>query len=125
MIIRPVDDNDDMMPVATLEDMASGATAVGEVIKANIELIRGEWWEDESLGTEVPQFVLDNARLKDVGFLQQYITKYIQSIEGVEAIDGVEVEVIGHQMKYKCIVIAEGEAESVEVNLDGLFGTQY
>lgn len=122
MTIRPVDDNDDMMPVYTLDDMATGAKAVSQIIRDNLTLIQGEWWEDPSLGLDVPGFILDNARSQDVSLLEQYISKYILSVEGVESLINVEVEFSGHQMTYKCTVLAEGESEDVEVDLNGLLG---
>lgn len=125
MKVRPVDENDDMMPIYSLDQLITGPAAVAQVVKANLTLPEGEWWEDTSLGIDIPGFILDNARLKDVEMLKWYLNSYILGIEGVDALQDVDVITVEKQMRYRATLISEGEEEEMEVSLDGLLDTVY
>ena len=83
MRVRPEDSNGDMMPVSQNSDMIEGSKAVAQIVKDRILLYRGEWWEDETLGFQLPQFLADTVRKNDVGLLGKYITSYVASTFGV------------------------------------------
>lgn len=123
MKIRPVDSNDDMIPLYNLEQMDTGAQALAQIIRDNLTLLKGEWWEDSELGIDIPGFILDNAKLQEVSMLQGYLSSYILGIEGVDELQDVFVDVEDKQMNYNAIVISEGEGAEVEVSLDGLLNS--
>ena len=121
MIVRPLDENGDYQPIYSLDQMITGTKAVKQIVELRLTFYEGEWWEDESLGFQVPGFIAENARQGDVNMLAQYIASYISNSEGVRSVEDVEVEYNNRKMTFYCLVRTdEGENEVVEVNVDGL-----
>jgi len=121
MKVRPlVDPNGDMVPVRNLRQMLEGPEAVAQIIAMRIGLNRGEWWEDESIGFQIPDFLAETARQSDLNLLAKYISSFVSVSEGVTGISNISVEYENHRMVYKCTVTTEGGSQNVEVNLDGL-----
>ena len=50
MILRPVDDNGDVLPVLSSGDLLRGAEAVAQLVRDRLTLFIGEWWENSSVG---------------------------------------------------------------------------
>lgn len=122
MKIRPIDENGDMMPVTSLDDLISDTPAVAQVIRHRTNMLYGEWWEDETLGFKVPRFLLDGVRSGNVGMLSQYITKFITDTPGVAAVSAAQVGFDNHKMTFESAVITgSGGTAVVEVDLNGLF----
>lgn len=87
MRFRTLDENGDMKPIRYAEDMLTDADAVGAAVKSRMDLGAGEWWEDESIGFEVPNFLLEGLRGgRDCRMLVNYIIAFIQRTPGVTAI---------------------------------------
>lgn len=121
MKVRPlVDPNGDMVPVRNLRQMLEGPEAVAQIIAMRIGLNRGEWWEDESIGFQIPDFLAETVRQSDLNLLAKYISSFVSVSEGVTGISNISVEYENHRMVYKCTVTTEGGSQNVEVNLDGL-----
>ena len=53
MIMRPVDDTGDMLPVLNSSDLVSGPEAVALPVKDRLHLLQGEWWENPGIGFPV------------------------------------------------------------------------
>ncbi len=120
MITRPVDENGDMIPVIKQSEMLTDAAAVAKVVKSRIQFAYGQWWEDESQGFRVPQFLKNGVRRRDVEMLTRYITAYVMQTEGVGAVTNVQMEITDRTASYSCCVIVGETSENVEVNLDAL-----
>lgn len=121
MTIRPIDENGDMMPVTSLDDLISETPAVAQVIRHRTNMHFGEWWEDETLGFKVPRFLLDGVRSGNVGMLSQYISKFISETPGVATVAAADVTYENHKMTYRTAVrTIYGDATALEVDLDGL-----
>ena len=120
VIVRPADENGDMMPVAFSSQMLDGAKAVAQVVKQRLQLYYGEWWEDESEGFRILPILSSGVKQESVQMLAQYITSYVAGTVGVTSVTGSSVRVTGRTMTYKCTVHVGEESETVEVNLDGL-----
>ena len=121
MRTRPLGPDGDFVPVYSLSQMASGSDAVRQVVDLRLRLNRGEWWEDEEIGFQVPEFLTESARSGDVDLLSKYVSMYISQTMGVRAIEDVLATFSGHDMTYTCVVLTEdGTSENVEVNINGL-----
>ena len=119
MITRPLDASGDIMPVASLSQMASGAEAVGIAIRHRVSLVEGEWWEDEDLGFGIPEF-LGNARGDSgVEMLGMYVSSYIADTPEVTAVNG-SVTFENHAVNYTASVAAGGARLETEVDLSAL-----
>ena len=55
MIVRPVDENGDMMPVIKSSQMLSGAEAFAQIVEQRLHFYYGEWWENPTLGIRIPE----------------------------------------------------------------------
>ena len=86
MIVRPVDSDGDMMPVAYAEQMESGGKAVAQVVRQRLLLYFGEWWEDEQAGFRIPQFLYEGVRSNNIQMLLKYISSYVASTDGVDSV---------------------------------------
>ena len=53
MLIRPLDDNGDIMPVLSSSDMHQDDMAVKRMIGYRLDLLAGDWWENETWGNEI------------------------------------------------------------------------
>lgn len=121
MKVRPLVGTDgDMVPVRSLRQMREGPEAVAQIIAMRIALNRGEWWEDEDIGFQIPDFLAETARQEDLNLLAKYISSFVSVSEGVTGISNISIEYENHRMVYKCTVTTEGGSQNVEVNLDGL-----
>lgn len=125
MVVRPTDQNGDMMPIAYSSQMLGGAEAVAQVVRQRLMFYFGEWWEDESLGFRLPQFLSDGVRQENIEMLAKYISSYVAGTEGVTAVDGTSINMDGRRMFYSCVVHVGEETERVEVELDGVLSSQY
>ena len=125
MIVRPVDKDGDMMPISYSEQMVSGNKAVAQIVKQRLLLYFGEWWEDDSLGFRIPQFLADGARAENIQMLAKYIASYVSDTEGVIGVNGASISLRGRSMRFSCFVHTGQDVESVEVNLDGVLSAQY
>ncbi len=119
--VRPLSDpNGDMIPVTSLRQMLEGPEAVAQIIAMKIGLNRGEWWEDENIGFQIPDFLASTARQSDLNMLAKYISAYIIGCEGVTGINNVDIGYYDHRMTFSCQVITSEGSQEVEVSLDGI-----
>ena len=87
MRYRPFDETGDMIPIQTASQMLEDSDAVAAAVKSRVELGIGEWWEDETLGFEVPEFLFEGIRGDDgCAMLVNYIVAYIVKTEGVASL---------------------------------------
>ena len=120
MRVRPEDKDGDMMPVSQKSDMIEDAKAIAQIIKDRLLFYYGEWWEDETLGFRLPDFLAETVRKNDVGLLGKYITSYISNTEGVVSIGDVNVVFDKRNFVYAAYINTNTGSEVVEVNLNGL-----
>ena len=121
MIVRPLDENGDMMPIHSTSQMIGGDKAVAQVIRLRMDLEYGEWWEDESIGFRVPGFLVDGVRKGDIDMLAKYIASYVSNTQEVRAVTNVAASFNGHEMIFSCAAVMEnGSSATVEVDLSGI-----
>ena len=120
MKVRPIDENGDMMPVQSADQLLEGAPAVGQLVRERMAFLYGEWWEDETLGFRVPEFMIEGVRHGQIGMLEQYISQYVAGTAGVAVVRDVEATFADHKLTYSCTADAGDGSEEVEVDLSGL-----
>ena len=113
MILRPVDQNGDILPVLVSASLLKGAGAVTRLVKDRLELLAGDWWENPAWGNPVID-MLKESRLTeaDTQALANYITSYIRQTDGVLEVEEVVFSMEGKTFSYSCLVDTEdGSAE--------------
>lgn len=112
MILRPVDNNGDILPVLSSADLLRDVLAVARLVKDRLELLAGDWWENLSWGNGIIN-MLQESRLTeaDTQALVSYLTSYIRETSGVLDMRDAAGSVSGKQFSFSCIVDTEyGEA---------------
>ena len=121
MIVRPLDENGDMMPIHSADQMIKDTEAIAQVIRLRLNMLYGEWWEDETLGFRIPEILAGNARRGDVDLLSKYVAAYVSESEGVRAVTNVTATITGHELSFYCQALTtDGDTATVEVDLNGL-----
>ena len=115
MVLRPVDENGDILPVLMSASLLKGVDAVARLVKDRLEMLTGDWWENPAWGNEVLE-MMRSSRLTeaDTQALANYITSYIRQTDGVLEVEDVVFSVEGKQFSYSCLV--DTEEGSAEIN---------
>ena len=117
MILRPVDENGDMLPAQSSSSMLSGTEAVAELIRDRLSLYTGDWWENPALGNEVLQMLRDSRPTEsDAQAISAYLSSYIRDTLGVTDVRNAVWSLVDRQLRYSCI--AETNSGSVTINYE-------
>lgn len=114
MLLRPVDDTGDILPVLFSAALLRGAQAVARLVKDRLELLAGEWWENPAWGNGILDMIQESRFTEsDQQVLASNITSYIRETPGVQDVDDVTFSVEnGRQFSYSCTVVTDdGNAE--------------
>ena len=113
MVLRPVDENGDILPVMGSASLLRGAPAVARLVRDRLELMAGDWWENPGKGNEILQMLRESRLTEADGqALANYITSYIRGTPGVVEVTDVVFSVSGKQFSCSCRVETEdGSAE--------------
>ncbi len=108
MILRPVDENGDILPVLSSRSLLSGPEAVARLAEDRLSLLSGEWWENPDIGFSILE-AMESSRLTDTdgALLASVITDYIRETPGVREVEEVRFAVSGRQFSYSCSVRTE------------------
>ena len=103
MVIRPEDENGDILPVLTAGAMSRGAEAVAELSRARLDLLAGDWWENPEWGNAIVD-LLKESRLTaaDEQTLANYLADYIRETPGIERVRDVKSDVTGRTFSFSC-----------------------
>ncbi len=103
MIIRPVDENGDILPVLVSASLLKGSGAVARLVKDRLDLLAGEWWENPAWGNGVIDMLKDSRLTEaDSQALANYITSYIRQTPGVLEVEDVVFSMEGKFFSYSC-----------------------
>ena len=118
MILRPVDENGDILPVLASASLLKGAGAVARLVQDRLELLAGDWWENPAWGNEILQ-MLKASRLTeaDAQALANYITAYIRRTNGVLNVQDVVFSAEGKRFFYTCRVDTEDGSAQIDYSL--------
>ena len=119
MILRPVDDTGDLLPVLSSSDLLSGPEAVARLVQYRLSLLRGEWWENPENGF----FLLEEMREGRITEAEapaaaSQITAYIRETPGVRDAENARFTVSGRRFSYSCTVRTEEGTAEVRVEED-------
>ncbi len=108
MIMRPADASGDILPVLSSSDLVSGPEAVALLVKDQLSLLQGEWWENPGVGFPVLEYLREGRVTEaDASMLSSRITAYIRETPGVRNVEDVRFEVSGRKLLYDCTVRTE------------------
>ena len=112
MILRPVDNNGDVLPVLTSSSLLRDVPAEARLTQDRLELLSGDWWENLSWGNEIVD-LLKESRLTeaDTQALASYLSSYIRETPGVLDVRDVSFSGEGKEFSFSSTVDTEdGEA---------------
>lgn len=119
---RRLDSNGDYIFGNGISDFASDAEAVVQAIKTKILLLKGEWWENLSIGTDLFQNILQqNLSNESKNAIDIIIKERILDVAGVSTIKQFDSLINRSARTYYADLIIEtiyGDVEQ-EVNLGG------
>ena len=110
MVIRPVDENGDVLPVLRPLDLARGAAAEAQLARDRLNMLVRDWWENLGWGNQIIELMKD-ARLTEADgqALSSYLTGYIRETPGVIDVRDVSFALEGRRFSYSCTAeCAEG-----------------
>ena len=132
MILRPVDENGDMLPALSSAFLLSGTEAIAELIRGRLSLYTGEWWENPALGNGIPDLLMSSRPTDSNGILEMfrdarlteadgqavssYLSAYIRETPGVLNVRDVSFSAENRHLSYFCIV--ETDSDSVTINYE-------
>ena len=113
MILRPVDDTGDILPVLSSSALLSGAPAVARLAEDRLNLYAGDWWENPARGNRILEMLRESRLTEaDAQALATYLTSFIRETPGVEDVREVKFSVEGRRFPYSCTVLTEdGKAQ--------------
>ena len=118
MILRPVDNNGDILPVLSSADLLRDVLAVARLVKDRLELLAGDWWENLSWGNGIIN-MLQESRLTeaDTQALVSYLSSYIRETPGVLDVRDAVGSVNGKQFSFSCTVDTEYGVTAINYEL--------
>ena len=118
MILRPVDDLGDVLPVLSVSDMMAGKRAGAELTRDWLNLHTGEWWENPALGNAAVEMLKETRFTEaDTRALASYLSSYIRETPGVTDVRDVSFSMEGRQFRYACVIETDSGAASVSYQL--------
>ena len=88
MKFRPVDEYGDMLPMRIPSQLLEDTDAVAAAVESRMKLGYGEWWEDETLGFQVPTFLIEGVRGDEKSrMLVNYMIAYMVKTKGVTSVN--------------------------------------
>ena len=120
MLFRPCDSQGDMIPIARKGQLFCGSDAVTEAIKSRMRLHRGEWFEDNDIGSPVLDLLTKGKVTEDqMGVIAHQIVGYISETTGVKSVQSSQPSYnrIYRTMTLPCTITpTSGEAFHMEVS---------
>ena len=98
-------------------DYISGKKAIAYAIKSKILLFYGEWWEDIGIGIPMFQSIMGQGRSEALkNSAQMLISDRIKEIDGIGAINKIEINFVERTMNVKVsVTTTNNEVVEVEV----------
>ena len=118
MILRPVDENDDILPVLSSSVLLKGAPAIARLSKDRLDLLNGDWWENSAWGNALVDMLKEGRFTEnDIQALSSYITSYLRETPGVVDVRDAAAAVDGRRFSYTCTVDTEDGTVDLVYNL--------
>ena len=121
MKFLPVDEFGDMVPIKSKSELLTDADAVKAAIDSRLGLVVGDWWEDRSIGFEVPRFLVDRITESSIPMLVNYVAAYVQHTQGVTDLASSDYNFYDRELMIMLSVNTEfGETAESEVGMNEL-----
>ena len=105
MVIRPTDENGDILPVLSPASKLTGAEAVKELVRDRLTLLSGDWWENPSRGNAVLEMLKENRCTEaDRQAISSYLSSYIRETRGVLEVRDVKCSLEDRRFSFSCTV---------------------
>ena len=115
MVLRPVDENGDMLPVLSPDCLLKGTDAVARLVKDRLELLAGDWWEDPEQGNEILELLRESRLAETDGqALSACLSSYIRETPGVDEVRDAAFSAHEKQFRFSCTVQAGSGTAEVE-----------
>ena len=113
MLLRPVDDTGDILPVTSFDDLLSGAEAIARLAEARLWLFIEDWWENPGSGNPVLELLRESRFTEaDADQLSQELSNYILETLGVLSVVDPVVTFIDRVASFSCrLITSQGESE--------------
>ena len=120
MLLRPVDDSGDILPVLSSSVLVSGSLAVTQLVRDRLNLLSGEWWENPAWGCEVFEMMqAGRMTAQDVSALSSYLCSYIAATRGVRSVEDVQTAISRRHLTFSCRVLTEDGTGDVSLVISG------
>ena len=117
MTFRTLSNTNDMRPILASSDLESGIKAIASAVYSRLNLFKGEWWEDRTLGFALPDFLIEGVQTaSDAQTLANYITSYIATTPGVTSVTNIQYT-LAREMTYSCKVHSDKETTTISTVL--------
>ena len=118
MLLRPIDDSGDILPVLSASALVSDPESVVLLVRDRLNLLSGEWWENPAWGCEIFDMICSGRITEsDVSALASYLSSYIAATPGVKSVEDVQTAVSGRQFTYSCRVLTENGSRSLDYHV--------
>ena len=117
MILRPVDETGDILPVLSSADLLRGAEAAALLAENRLNLYAGDWWEHPSAGNEILELLRESRLTEADGrTLSAYLVSYLRETPGVREISDIAFRAEGRRFFFSCTI--ETDAGSAGVSYE-------
>ena len=114
MILRPADENGDILPALSSADLLRDTPAVVRLVKDRLELLSGDWWENPARGNGILRMMQESRPGEaDRQALANYLTSYIRQTPGVQDVRDAVFVADGRKFSFSCTVETEAGSASV------------
>ncbi len=114
MVLRPLDENGDILPLLTLGDTLSGSAAIARLAAHRLQLLAGEWWENPRHGNEVLDMLASRMSESDLPAFSSYLSSYILQTPGVVDVREASCTLSGRTAYFRCTLVTESGEENLE-----------
>ena len=118
MVIRPEDQNGDVLPVLASASLYTGINAEALLTKDRLKLLTGDWWENPAWGNAAVE-LLKTSRFTaaDQQVLASYLSDYIRKTPGVRDVRDVQYFTDGRTFHYQCFIDTDNGSAAIEYNV--------
>ncbi len=112
MLLRPVDDTGDILPVLCSDDLLTDAEAIARLAEARLWVFVEDWWEKPGSGNPALELLRENRLTEaDGDAIAQALSDYILQTPGVLSVAEPSVTFTDRQVNFSCrLLTSQGES---------------
>ncbi len=118
MMLRPTDENGDILPVTDSASLLRGTQAAARLIRDRLELLTGDWWENSALGNGILQMMQESRLAEpDLQTLANSLASYIRQTPGVRDVRDASFSMEGRTFSFACTAETDDGEAVIEYSL--------